>query len=615
LIGAVAWGFSTCLIFWLGFAIGPTIAAFPLLLLALRRLAHRPGWPSAALVVIASLLLLVGGHPESFYHCHAAGFVYFLWEIAAKPRRELARRLGALLGAAALTGLLAAPLLVPLLDAFFRTAMYEARRNAPPGGARQSVPAAEAARRLRPALLPFAHGIYGRSPVQSWRHDASGMPLAYSGALLFPLALVAFRSRLARRRGRVIFLVFYLAGIGYGASAPLLLDATSAIPGFDVSLNYRMVFLAPMGLAGLAAFGADEIDRVSWRPVLRAAVMTLVLLFGFFLACCGVFRERGLTDSFVRSSFATEVLPLAILAVAALLLRSEKVAVAAVLILIAERHVEMSGTYPTLPAGTLAPPLAALGHLPRAGAPFRIVAKDDVFRPNAATLYGLEDVRGYEPFVLSELAAVGPLWSEARHASHNRLADLGSPFLSFMNARFAIAPPEEPAPPGWRAFTRDGGMAIFENPRALERVFVPRRLRIEPDRRARLAQMARADDFAEVAWLPGPSPPREFWNGSAELFLQAIGPDLVVSSNASARTFVATSIPAWPGWTAKAEEERIPIVRVNHAFVGFWVGPGRHSVHLRYRPPTLGVSMAACSIAVALCAAFYWRDRRRRLLD
>jgi hypothetical protein len=613
LLGAVAWGFSTCLLFWLGFAIGPTIASFPLFLLALRRLALRPGWPSIPLVVIASLLVLVGGHPESFFHCAAAGAAYFLWEIAARPRRRPARSLGALLAAAALAGLLAAPLLVPLLDAFSRTAIHEARRTAAAsGGARQSVPAAEAARRLRPAFLPFAHGIYGKSPVQSWRQDASGMPLAYSGALLFPLALVALRGRPARRRGRLLFLTFYLAGLGYGASAPLLLDVTSAIPGFDVSLNYRMVFLAPLGLAGLAAFGADEIDRGASRPILRAASTTLFLLFGLFLACREVFRERGLADSFVWSSFAAETLPLAALAAAAFLLRGEKLALAAVLLLIAERRAEMGGIYPTLPAGTLAPPLVALRDLPSSGAPFRIVAKDDVFRPNAATLYGLEDVRGYEPFVLSELAEVGPLWSQARHASHNRVEDLSRPFLSFWNARFAIAAPDEPVPPGWRHFTRQSEVAIFENPRALERVFVPRRLRIEPDEKARLAQMAQAGDFAEVAWLSGPPPGRELGNGSAEVFLRSVGPDLVVAANATARTFLATSIPAWPGWTAEAEGERIPVVRVNHAFVGLWVGPGRHSVRLRYRPPTFGVSMAACLVGIALWAAVEWRDRRRR---
>ena len=180
------------------------------------------------------------------------------------------------------------------------------------------------------------------------------------------------------------------------------------------------------------------------------------------------------------------------------------------------------------------------------------------------------------------------------------------------NARFAFAPSDDPVPPGWRVFTRGREMAIFENPRALDRVFVPRRLRVEPDARARLAQMAQADDFAEVAWLSGPSTARELPNGPAKLSIRSIGPDLLVTAETNARTLLATSIPAWPGWTAEAEGERIPVVRIDHAFVGVWVGPGRHLVRLRYRPPTLRVSLLACLIGIALCVALEWRHRRRR---
>src|SRR5262245_59268597 len=43
LAGAVGWGFSTFVLFWLGWSVGPSTATFPLLLLGLRRLAGEPG--------------------------------------------------------------------------------------------------------------------------------------------------------------------------------------------------------------------------------------------------------------------------------------------------------------------------------------------------------------------------------------------------------------------------------------------------------------------------------------------------------------------------------------------------------------------------------------------
>jgi hypothetical protein len=496
-MGAVAWGFSTCLLFWDGFAIGPAISTFPLLLLSLRRLARRPGAASAALAVIALLLGIAGGHAESFFHCLAGSGLLRLGD------REPAAASSARSARALIAGLSrccsGAPLLLPLLDALPRTAIYRARAAGPPSGKQrgQSVSAPESARRLLPAVLPFAHGIYGQSPVQGWRQDGSGMPLGYSGALLFPLALLAFRSPRGFRRGRVLFLVFYLAGLAYGASAPLLSDVTSALPGFDVALNYRLVFLAPLGLAGLAALGAEEIQRSPGRPIALASVAVLALLVLSFVLSRGVFEDRSLPGSFVLDSLVAQLIPLALLAAAALVrtLSGTQLAGLALLLLVVERHAEMNGVYPTLPAGAVTPPLRALQTLPRGGAPYRIVAPADILRPNTATLYGLEDVRGYEPFVLADFAETFPLWCQPQHASYTRVEDLTRPFLSLLNARFAIASPGDPAPSGWLERGRDREMAIFENPRSLERVFVPRRVRFEPERSARIAQMARETDF------------------------------------------------------------------------------------------------------------------------
>src|SRR5262249_61746176 len=123
--------------------------------------------------------------------------------------------------------LLPGPPLLPLLETLRHSAEYRARREASASAGTQSVSANEAVARLLPSLLPFAHGIYGKSPVQSGRHDGSGMPLGYAGAVLFPLAV----SGLARRsRGRFLFLGFVVAGSLLGSSAPGLIDAVSKLP-------------------------------------------------------------------------------------------------------------------------------------------------------------------------------------------------------------------------------------------------------------------------------------------------------------------------------------------------------------------------------------------------
>jgi uncharacterized membrane protein YfhO len=76
----------------------------------------------------------------------------------------------------------------------------------------------------------------------------------------------------------------------------------------------------------------------------------------------------------------------------------------------------------------------------------------------------------------------------------------------------------------------------------------------------------------------------------------------VVTASASSRAFVATSLPDWPGWIAESEGRLLAVETVNHAFVGFWVEPGEHSVRLRYRPRswTLGIWAFVLGLVVAV---------------
>jgi len=202
------------------------------------------------------------------------------------------------------------------------------------------------------------------------------MPLAYAGAVLFPLAIGGLRSS-AQSRERWIFLAFVLLGFAYGASAPLLLDATSSLPGFALALNYRLVFLAPLGLAGLAALGADRIvGTEAARRLATAALLIAVALTVGYLSSWRVYESRELPDDFLRESIALEVVPVVGLAIAAAWLRKRPAGLGAVALtlLVGQRFLEMRETYPTLRAGSLAPPLPVLAALPPAAEPRRIVA-------------------------------------------------------------------------------------------------------------------------------------------------------------------------------------------------------------------------------------------------
>jgi hypothetical protein len=349
--------------------------------------------------------------------------------------------------------------------------------------------------------------------------------------------------------------------------------------------------------------GTDRICRgEASRALAIAGVATLALLLAAFFLSREIFATRGLPESFTRSGLFWEIAPVALLAAAAVFFSRNRRAVlfSVTLLLLAQRFGEMGGVYPTLSADVLAPPLPDLAGI-RADGPARVVAAGDVFRPNGATLYALEDARGYESLVLDRFADTYPLWAKPQFASFNRVDDLASPFLSFLNVRFAVAPPEAPSPSGWRELSRGSEMALFENPRALPRIFVPRRIRSGADPVRALAEMRAAADFSETAWISGGT--AEIGNGRAEISLRAAGPDLIARVSASERVFLATSLPDWPGWIGESPGGRIPLVTTNHAFVGFWLEPGRQTVRLHYRPVSFSYGIAAFVLGLLAASA------------
>ena len=434
------------------------------------------------------------------------------------------------------------------------------------------------------------------------------MPIGYAGAILFPLACLAFAKR-PIARGRGMFLTFVLAGLAYGASVPGVMDLTARLPGFALALNYRLVFLAGLGISGLAALGTRQLEISGGRRALVSSSWAWAGgIFAVFLISERALAARGLSPAFTWTQLAFEIGPLAALGLTGLVGKptGPRMASAALVLLVGQRFLEMRGTYPTLPASTLAPRLPTLGALPLGGFPARIVARADVFRPNAAALYGIEDVRGYESLVLDRFADTIPLWSDPQAASFNRVDDLASarPFLSFLNVGYAIGAPADPVPDGWREQVRGPEMVLFANPGVLPRAFVPRALRRIPDSARRLAAMAAESDFSDTAFLGGPGA-ADARNGEAALRIREAGPDLVVDASVSARVLVATSLSDWPGWIAESGGRALPLETVNHAFVGFWLEPGQHRVRLSYRPAswTLGLVAFAAGVLLALVLA------------
>jgi uncharacterized membrane protein YfhO len=85
---------------------------------------------------------------------------------------------------------------------------------------------------------------------------------------------------------------------------------------------------------------------------------------------------------------------------------------------------------------------------------------------------------------------------------------------------------------------------------------------------------------------------------------------LIATVAAAERVFIATSLPDWPGWIAESAGVRIPLVTVDHAFVGFWLNAGRQTVRLHYRPASFSWGLLSFVLGLVAAAAQGLRARR-----
>ena len=601
--GAAVWMLSFHFLFWTGWPQAQSFAPLPLMMAGARRIARgeRGGFGAASAALV---LALVGGHPESAFHSAAVAGVWFLVELRRAPRRR--RAIAAAAGAGVFAFALAAPAVLPVLEALPQT--VEGRERAAAGAGKTSNGALEAVRSAAGAVLPDAYG--------GWLSSSSPYAPSFDSATIasvggIALALAAF-AVFSWRREKWALALLALLTLAVAVGFPGVADVVNRLPVFRLALNNRLASATAFLLAALSAVGLEELAA-------SAARQAALLPAGAALAAIVALRRHAALVTrhvdparFDRSAaFFVGGILLVFLAWIAAGPRPAIFAPAALAIFLIVR---VSGTprlSPTFPAADFYPPIPELGRLPRGGDPWRIAGLGDALLPNQSALYGVEDVRGYEGVNNARLVETYPLWSTPQPLWFNRVDDPSRPFLRFLNARFLAADPSAAPPPGWSLVSRGALLAIFENPAALPRAFAPRRIRFTGSGAAPIREMERCEDFSEVAWIedPGESA-REIANGAATVRVREDGPDLLVDVDAAAPAWIVASETNWKGWRAREGNTRFPIRFANHAFLGFRAPAGRHRIRLEYRPLSFLMGLALAGAAVLVAAVVMVRRTR-----
>jgi len=573
LFAAAAWTMSSFIVFFIEAALGHTMLLLPLVCCAAIDVVRRPTIGRTTVLAIVLTWVVFAGHPEGLLQVVIIGCAFGGYELW-RQRENRGRAIVAAVAAGITALLLSAIFLLPVIEALRQTEEFASRR-ADGSEDLQTVSWSASAQKFAVDVIPFVYGVpwkeMGNAPSRMTPHNA-----AIGGVFL---ALAIAGAIFSRCRERFFLLAIGGAGLLAGIGLPPLVQFISHIPLLSLARNERFIAATILALVLLSAMGVELWYRTIGRTMLATAVAASILI----VALIPIMRSVALSDPFIRASFASLVIPMFIAGAAVLAFRRVEMLL---LLAIVQRIGDAGGMYPTVPRDAFYREPAALKRF-ASREPVRFAAEGYTLLPNIGAHYGLEDVRGFQAMSLRRLHETYPLWSSPQRNWFNRIDSLASPFLSFLNVRFALHDRARPLPPQWRVVGSAGELQVVENTAALPRAFMPAAVRLNVPYPAIIDEMRAARDFRALSWINQRDAPHNGTeaNGSGAVSMtRTTLSTYAIRADVASEGWVVISQAAWKGWRAFEGREEIPVRVANHAFLAIRLGRGHHSVDLVFRP-------------------------------
>ncbi|HYC93970.1 MAG TPA: hypothetical protein VEO54_32520 [Thermoanaerobaculia bacterium] len=482
-MAALAYGFSTWMITWLQFPIAAAAAFLPGVLMAIEELLERRRF---TLPVVAFVLTVLSGHPETVFNIGLIAAAYGLW--LARSGRGLLRVIAASLVAACIC----APFLAPFAEAVTRSQRFAEI------GSWSGVPFSDRAS----AALLLQPRFFGHLPIERpWGPTTLESICGFAGVLsiacVFAAAIVVIRKR-DWRGPEALHVLGAIVCLGIVLGWPGITQLFDAIAGFAPAMRMRL------GLCWFASIlVAFAVDRRDSRLPLLAGALGVALLMLFFM------KSTPFPTESHRASALLSLLPG--MAVLLALLHRRLIAVAGALTVV-ELWLTMAHWNPVLPARNLETPLVAkLKTLDG-----RIVGLGGQMYPNVGAFWGIEDVRVHDPMAFDPYVTYlerNAGWNRADY--YAKWTDPDSPLLDRLDVRWIVSDRELSGRPLVYA-GRDG--YIYANPTARGRFFSDHAEVAVEGNRVRVKAARHALVKSSIANVPG-------WRASVPLFA-ADGPFL-----------------------------------------------------------------------------------------
>lgn len=669
--GSVAFALCGFMVTWLGHPHTNSAVFLPLVAYCLHADAGlgaswtRQRLGNAALLGLALACVVLGGHPPTAVHIlmFAAAYATFLSlgptdgaaaqsedgipavEPTRRPSAHAIRRLKHLLcraWAAPVAALAAASVMALLLSAVQWLPFLEYYRESSVAVASDKL--VRASLHLSPgaAVHLFAPDAAG-GPVKGheelarlFRLKATDYHLdrtAQVGMAAWGLALVALLA--LRRRERVVSFHCLVAvlclAVVYGLPPfPQLLPRIPLLRHINFQ---RLLLFVDFSLAVLAALGLETLTRAPGATSPRKAVgvlwgmlggLVLVLLATNRMAP-SVLTELPAAD---RSFFWRQLvvwLGFAGSASALIALGPRRVGRRLPLILLALETAELvhwaRGYNPSIPPELYWPTTPGIEALQAEAGHERILPLGYVMLPNTAMPYRLHDARGVDYMSVRRYEQL--ITGREGHFWFYALAGRIPPCVTLLNARYFITEPgvvPEPRECFETVYRGPGEMDIHRFRPCRPRAMLVADSEVAPPH-AVLAQVRNPDfDPATKVMLEQAPPARSgrvtggLENAVSRVEITRYLPDRVeLACEAAAPCFLLLLDTWFPGWVARVDGERVPILRADYTFRAVQVPPGTSEVLFSYEPASVrcGAAMTAAGLLIGMGLLLANRGSRR----
>jgi hypothetical protein len=635
-LAAVSYAFSAYFVVWLQHPHTNAYSLLPLAILAVHRVATRPGATSIAGLAVVTGLTLLGGHPQSAALVLLAAGAYAATVLTGnfvRPQTGSSRHrarcaalgTGALVAGSGLGIAAAAVMLIPFVEILQEAAQQS--RSSPP----------MAAKTLITAFFPE---FWGRSDAREF-----GGPLNFAERVVYvgviPLILAAVSFVAVRDRAHKYFMGLAVVSSIIAVDLGLLTRALRFVPPLDRMGAHRAVVLVSFGLAMSAGYGLQALQRgavprrVLGRVGVVAALAPVVLWALVTDSLSGVTHGVGQVPALSKVVATVEVARAAnalrwalfstigvILLLAVVRRCASRYALPLVVAITAVDLVTLTHGYHTaLPLRYADPPrppaLDALGSLL---GDQRFLGLDNALGPNQALKYDLRDARAHDlpvPSRYFELwtALGGTIGSRALAAS-----DQVDPKLMDLFAASHILGAPDMGTKFGPVIYRDETAAIAENSDTLPRAYVAYSVRRVANQAIATETVARstAAQLLEEPVVEASTRPI-----ATEVMTSPTTPAVAIdeddhlvrvrfTADRPGRLVLMDSF--YPGWQARLGGKELEIAPTNAAFRSVPVPAGSHEVVFSYEPASVrwGVKTSLTASALVLVMLLVGAIRRWR---